>query len=76
MREPSLTKQEIATIKTLRYEDELSFKALGERLGIDWTTAYRILNNPKHRFEEMTLIRIRKGLKRLAEETRQQRVPA
>jgi DNA-binding MarR family transcriptional regulator len=67
---PQLTPDEIDTIRGLREEDELTFEQIGDRLSIDTSAAHRILTKPGYEFEELTLIRIRKGLQRLAEEQR------
>jgi hypothetical protein len=70
MATPQLSKQEIETIRALRHDDELSFEAIGRRLDIDTSTAHRILTKPDYEFTELTLIRIRKGLSRLADQQR------
>lgn len=60
-----LTADELATIRALREEEELTFAEIGERLGIDTSVAHRILARDGYAFEELSLIRIRKGLARL-----------
>lgn len=72
-----LTSDELATIRALREEEELTFAEIGERLGIDATVAHRILARDGYVFEELSLIRIRKGLARLTSKpSKRQRISA
>lgn len=66
--EPQLQVHEIAAVRKLRQVDELTFEQIGERLGIDMSTAYRIVAKPGYQFSDLLLIRIRKALIRLADE--------
>jgi len=75
--EPQLTEQEITTIRALRHDEELPYSALGERLGVDPSAVHRILTKPGYRCDDLTLIRVRKGLARLNErKSRRQRATA
>jgi len=77
MAHAQLTHAELDTIRNLREEDELTFAQIGERLGIDTSTAHRILTREGYTSDELTLIRIRKGLARLATKpAKRQRVSA
>jgi hypothetical protein len=67
--ESQLSDSEISAIRLLRDTERLSFRKLGERLGVDRMTAHRILVPPPDRddpgFHEFTLRDIRKALRRL-----------
>lgn len=70
MAEPQLIASERAVIRSLRVDSELTFVQIAEKLGIDTSTAHRVYTNPDYQFSGLVLIRIRKGLARLAEEQR------
>lgn len=53
---------ELDTIRGFRENDELTFEQIGERLGVDTSTAHRVLTKPGYRLSELQLIRIRKAL--------------
>lgn len=59
-----LDAEEIAAVRRLREDEELTFEQIGERLGVDMSTAHRILAKPGYQFSDLILIRIRKGLAR------------
>lgn len=64
---PQLRPDEIDVVRRLREDEELTFDELAERLGVDLSTAHRIVTKPGYQFSDLVLIRIRKGLRRLEE---------
>lgn len=63
-----LQQPELEAIRSLREGEELTFQQIAERLDVDTSTAHRILTKPGYEFNELTLIRIRKALARMAED--------
>jgi hypothetical protein len=46
----------------------MTFEQIGAELGVDTSTAHRILSKPGYEFTELLLIRIRRGLAHIREE--------
>lgn len=52
----------IIELSRIRLERDLSYKALGEEVGLSERTIYRVLNFPKQRVHERTLFKIQRFL--------------
>lgn len=68
MAEQQLTAEEIAQVRALRTDHLMTFEQIGDALGVDTSTAHRILSKPGYEFTELLLLRIRRGLARVREE--------
>jgi transcriptional regulator with XRE-family HTH domain len=63
-----LREEELQVIRDLREGDELTFEEIGERLGVDTSTACRVYTEPGRSFADLTVIRMRKHIARILEE--------
>jgi plasmid maintenance system antidote protein VapI len=64
---------EVLELARIRLEEDLSYRALGEAIGLPERTITRILTTPNPRLYDRTLFKIRRYLDRIRE---QQAVPA
>lgn len=63
--------KEIIVLARHRLERDLSYKALGEAIGVSERTVYRLLNFPKQRLHERTLFKIQRYLNAQRDEQRE-----
>lgn len=60
-----LTEEEVATVRALRYDAELSYDGIAKQLNASKSAVFRLLTKPGYQFEELTVIRMRKAIQRI-----------
>ena len=55
--------RELLELARLRLERDLSYKALGEEIGVSERTVYRLINFPRQRLHERTAFKISQYLR-------------
>lgn len=63
-----LREEELQVIRELREDEELTFVQIGERIGVDTSTAQRVYAEPGRSFADLTVIRMRKHIARIVDE--------